>query len=76
LKKSHLSYDRHIHPGAIKFTTYHGSGRLQLVDGLQDHDIVLTTYETLREDWASKGGLYNHAWHRVVLDEGMTANCD
>ncbi|KAK2764390.1 hypothetical protein FQN54_009084 [Arachnomyces sp. PD_36] len=39
---------------------------------LLNHDIVLTTYDTLRYDWlgrAEDGPLYSEEWARVVLDE-------
>jgi SNF2 family DNA or RNA helicase len=52
---------------------YHGSHRSGLSAELRNHDIVLTTYDTLRSEWASKadkGVLYSDIWARVVLDEG------
>ncbi|RYP65443.1 hypothetical protein DL771_008315 [Monosporascus sp. 5C6A] len=65
--------ERHIHPGRVTAITYHGSSRRQLILGLLQNDIVLTTYEVLRDDFAAKQDrdtLYSHRWCRVVLDEG------
>lgn len=65
---------RHIDSTKITFVTYHGPSRQRLVADLLKHDIVLTTYEVLREDLMSSSGatLYSHHWHRIVLDEGIT----
>lgn len=63
----------HIYPGQVRVAIYHGSNRSGLSAELQSHDIVLTTYDTLRSEWASsadKGVLYSEIWARVVLDEG------
>ncbi|SPO06912.1 uncharacterized protein DNG_09606 [Cephalotrichum gorgonifer] len=65
---------RHINSDTIAAITYHGPSRRRLVPDFSRHDIVLTTYETLREDYLAprKSGaqtLYSHHWHRVVLDE-------
>ncbi|KAI8718206.1 hypothetical protein NCS52_00598800 [Fusarium sp. LHS14.1] len=60
---------RHIHPGQLSIATYHGTDRGRLAQQLGDHDIILTTYETLRSDWAAKGPLFAEEWFRVVLDE-------
>jgi SWI/SNF-related matrix-associated actin-dependent regulator of chromatin subfamily A3 len=52
---------------------YHGSNRNGLSAELRSHDVVLTTYDTLRSEWTSKAGggvLYSEIWARVVLDEG------
>ena len=49
---------------------YHGTARKYLSKELQNIDIVLTTYETMRNDWTAKGVLYTGKWHRIVLDEG------
>ncbi|RYP01741.1 hypothetical protein DL764_006103 [Monosporascus ibericus] len=65
---------RHINPDMIATVTYHGPSRKNLVSDLLEYDVVLTTYETLREDlMASKNPdvctIYSHHWHRIVLDE-------
>lgn len=52
---------------------YHGSARRHLSKEIQNVDIVLTTYETMRHDWTAKGALYTERWHRIVLDEGWQA---
>lgn len=54
----------------MKLLVYHGPKRHELVTDLQNNDIVLTTYDTLRMDWSNHGPLYSCAWARVVLDEG------
>ncbi|KAF4995234.1 hypothetical protein FGRMN_5265 [Fusarium graminum] len=64
--------DRHTVDGAIKYFTYHGSARKDQIAKLPEYDVILTTYETLRQDFASKDQrqtLYSHKWHRIVLDE-------
>ncbi|GAW19570.1 hypothetical protein ANO14919_090580 [Xylariales sp. No.14919] len=65
--------ERHIHPGKIRIMVYHGSNRKSLADQFQDSDIVITTYETIRAEWAANEGagtLFSRKWLRVVLDEG------
>lgn len=51
---------------------YHGSARKHLSKELQNVDVVITTYETMRNDWIAKGALYKEKWHRIVLDEGWS----
>lgn len=53
----------------MQLLVYHGSKRQDTANGLGDFDVVLTTYDTLRTDWASRGPLYSYTWARVVLDE-------
>lgn len=53
--------------------TYHGSKRSSLVNEVLDADVVITTYETVRMEWADQSGtrpLQCVRWLRVVLDEG------
>lgn len=52
---------------------YHGSARRELLKKLQNADIVLTTYETMRSDWIAKKALYLEKWHRIILDKGQQA---
>ncbi|PNP78626.1 hypothetical protein FNYG_07972 [Fusarium nygamai] len=59
----------HIIPGQIRVAVYHGTGRQTLAKQFRNNDIVLTTYQTLRSDWANKGPLFTEQWFRVVLDE-------
>jgi SNF2 family DNA or RNA helicase len=61
---------RHIHPDQIKTTVYHGPTRERLSTDLQNYDVVMTTYETLRSEWENNGPLVSSRWLRVVLDEG------
>ncbi|KAF7538369.1 hypothetical protein G7054_g3004 [Neopestalotiopsis clavispora] len=60
----------HIHPEYLKATLYYGSTRNNLRSNLLDYDVVMTTYETLRSEYKTKGPLFSHKWLRVVLDEG------
>lgn len=61
--------EKHIHSGSVTLVTYHGYDRLQLSEKLEHSDIILTTYETMRQDWITNGPLYSKKWHRIVLDE-------
>jgi SNF2 family DNA or RNA helicase len=64
---------RHIHEGQIRTEIFHGSGRESHANQFRDADVVITTYETLRFEWAASKGtrpLYSWKWLRVVLDEG------
>lgn len=49
---------------------YHGTSQQRRHTELEDVDIVLTTYETLRSEWSANGALYSKKWLRLVLDEG------
>ncbi|KAF2239007.1 hypothetical protein EV356DRAFT_226832 [Viridothelium virens] len=60
---------RHIRPACVRVIVYHGSTRQRMHTELEGADIVLTTYETLRAEWMTKGALYSEKWHRLVLDE-------
>lgn len=63
-----------------KIMTYHGADRTRDLSHLLEHDIVVTSYETLTADQSRKDSpgrpgsrspctlLY---WHRVVLDESQ-----
>ncbi|KAF8862893.1 hypothetical protein BDZ45DRAFT_702737 [Acephala macrosclerotiorum] len=61
--------ERHIHAGQMRLAVYHGSNRHLLPSKFWETDIILTTYETLRLDWAASGPLYSGTWRRLVLDE-------
>ncbi|KAK1833651.1 SNF2 family N-terminal domain-containing protein [Podospora conica] len=64
--------DRHIFLGKMRHAIYHGDARKSLSATLGSFDLVLTTYDTLRAEWASGdgGGLFQPGlWCRVVLDE-------
>ncbi|KAI1105178.1 SNF2 family N-terminal domain-containing protein [Jackrogersella minutella] len=47
---------------------YHKAGQYSK-DDLMTHDIVITTYDKLRNDHVKKGPLLSVNWRRVVLDE-------
>lgn len=55
----------------MRVAVYHGSTRRGMSPKFKNNDIVLTTYETVRSDWAANGPLYSEKWYRVVLDEGQ-----
>ncbi|KAI1125768.1 SNF2 family N-terminal domain-containing protein, partial [Nemania abortiva] len=62
----------HIHPEQIRMETYHGPGRESVAARFQEFDIIITTYDTLRAEWATSDGagpLLAWRWLRVVLDE-------
>ncbi|RSL85847.1 hypothetical protein CEP52_016004 [Fusarium oligoseptatum] len=62
----------HVLPGQMNLALYHGTSRDRVSSVLHDHDIVITTYSTLRSEWKSKNGtspLFQNTWARVVLDE-------
>ncbi|KAH6717629.1 SNF2 family N-terminal domain-containing protein, partial [Leptodontidium sp. MPI-SDFR-AT-0119] len=66
---------QHIHEGQIRVGVYHGPNRESLANKFRETDVVITTYETLRSEWASPASegarpLYSWKWLRVVLDEG------
>lgn len=53
--------------------TYHGSKRSSLANEVLAADVVITTYETVRTEWADQSGarpLQCVKWLRIVLDEG------
>ncbi|KAH6876382.1 SNF2 family N-terminal domain-containing protein [Thelonectria olida] len=60
---------KHILPGQIRVATYHGPRRQRVAAQFRSHDIILTTYQTLRSDWIAKGPLFSENWFRIVLDE-------
>ena len=74
-----LSLYRHFVSGSIRATLHHGQNRFQKASELLNHDVVLTTYDTVRSEWSSKkmsgisekAPLYSIEWQRIVLDEGL-----
>lgn len=78
---------RHVHEShALKVYTYHGAGRISSMKAAEfaNHDVIITTYQTLAMDWMPRGkagsqkpkeglrssGLYSLEWRRIILDEG------
>ncbi|KAH3982488.1 hypothetical protein HBI56_015260 [Parastagonospora nodorum] len=61
--------EKHVHYGQLRAAIYHGLNRHLLAPRFNEHDIILTTYETLRLDRVAEGPLYQHEWRRLVLDE-------
>ncbi|ODV91240.1 hypothetical protein CANCADRAFT_12534, partial [Tortispora caseinolytica NRRL Y-17796] len=52
--------------------TYHGSGRTSSLKFLQSHDVVITTYSIIANEFKKNindSPLLNTYWYRVVLDE-------
>ncbi|KAI0387920.1 SNF2 family N-terminal domain-containing protein [Hypomontagnella monticulosa] len=70
---------RHFKEGSLSYKIYHGPTRDDDSAVLEEFDIILTTYETLRVDSPENesarkrsrraGLLHGINWHRVVLDE-------
>ncbi|KAI1125677.1 SNF2 family N-terminal domain-containing protein [Nemania abortiva] len=60
---------RHFRPGVISLCNFHGEKKAKEVNGLINHDIVVTTYQTLVSDRKAKALLQSIMWFRVVLDE-------
>ncbi|KAI0550442.1 SNF2 family N-terminal domain-containing protein [Xylaria curta] len=62
----------HINDGQLRVKIYHGPNRETLANQFQDTDVIITTYETLRNEWAPREEarpLFSWKWLRVVLDE-------
>ncbi|RPA72435.1 hypothetical protein BJ508DRAFT_419475 [Ascobolus immersus RN42] len=59
---------RHLRPDRLRSLTYHGPRRKSRSKMFHQHDIVLTTYDIVVQDWSSKT-LHNIEWLRVILDE-------
>jgi SWI/SNF-related matrix-associated actin-dependent regulator of chromatin subfamily A3 len=66
---------------ALRVSTYHGQKRF-FIDSttIAEHDVVITTYETMTSEYWGKNkkpsaiprkdGLFSVTWRRLVLDEG------
>jgi SWI/SNF-related matrix-associated actin-dependent regulator of chromatin subfamily A3 len=67
-----LQIRMHCQPDRLKTYVYHGPNKNSSAQFLQEHDVVVTTYETLRSynPRATKSGLHAVRWRRVILDEG------
>lgn len=65
---------------ALKVGTYHGSSKLLLsTKEINKYDVVISTYETVMQEWYSvpepesaprNTGVFSVKWRRIVLDEG------
>jgi SNF2 family DNA or RNA helicase len=53
---------------ALRVLDYTGNGRDELRERFADHDVILTTYGTMRRDIAALAG---HAFEYVILDESQ-----
>jgi SNF2 family DNA or RNA helicase len=66
---------RHISPGCISVTRFHGWDRHDNEAQLHNHDVIITTYGTvMAEERRGIGPLHRIKWYRLVLDEGMERN--
>ncbi|KAI0198194.1 SNF2 family N-terminal domain-containing protein [Astrocystis sublimbata] len=62
--------NKHIYPGTVRLTKYHGPARHEVENILPSYDIILTTFGTIMaEHRKRKGPLYKIMWFRLVLDE-------
>ncbi|KAF8893981.1 SNF2 family N-terminal domain-containing protein [Infundibulicybe gibba] len=78
--------DDHCTPGSLSFCVYYGSSRSMTTEQLQQHDVVITTYQTVageNPDATKEAGpskkkkrvertLFDIQWKRIILDEGHT----
>ncbi|KAH8108075.1 SNF2 family N-terminal domain-containing protein [Cristinia sonorae] len=74
----------HVIPGKLSACVYYGSGRTMTVEELRQHDVVITTYQTIvseHDNSTSTAGdgkkkrkvmkaLLEMPWKRIILDEG------
>lgn len=61
----------------MKIRRHHGKDRLSSIEQINDANIILTTYHTVRADWQNgevpaNSILFAVRWKRVILDEGMS----
>lgn len=76
--RSSLMTIRHLQPDSLTYCEYYGPRRSESFDKLVLHDLVLTTFSIVRQDWKRsqdpqterKETLYAIKWNRIVLDEG------
>ncbi|KAF4311501.1 SNF2-related protein [Botryosphaeria dothidea] len=65
--------EQHLHPTGIRWTKHHDSHRIVKLQDLRQHDIVLTTYQTIAAE-RSQGKhlgspIFTAQWGRIILDE-------
>ena len=69
----------HLLPMTLSWFRYYGPKRLETADKVLNHDVVLTTYDTVAMEWQKLdkriSPLFTTEWHRVILDEGKRAPC-
>lgn len=69
-------FRRHLHPQTLRCWTYHGPKRSKDATRMLCHDIVLTTYDVVAQEWRNLDNqlhpLFSTNWRRIVLDEGNT----
>ncbi|KAF8247360.1 hypothetical protein K440DRAFT_601314 [Wilcoxina mikolae CBS 423.85] len=60
----------HTYSGTIKHFMYHGKSRPTDAHSLLQHDIIITSYHVVAQEWKTKNSpLQAINWFRVVLDE-------
>jgi len=62
---------KHFESNMLRLYVYHGTARKISSFASLNHDIVITTYETLTTEWSrhAEKPLFSHTWHRIILDE-------
>jgi SWI/SNF-related matrix-associated actin-dependent regulator of chromatin subfamily A3 len=76
-----LILQRHVLPDNLKIHVDHGQNRKR-VEYLLQHDVVITTYQTLSSAWKKQHStrsldtLFSVSWHRIILDEGKYPSYD
>jgi len=61
-----------LHAPSLSIRVYYGKDRDRSSKSFRNHDLTLTTYDTIRaegRDESRSHGLASVVWHRVVLDE-------
>lgn len=65
--------EQHLHPTSIRWTKHHDSHRIVKLQDLRQHDIVLTTYQTIAAERSQgkhlSSPIFTAQWRRIILDE-------
>jgi SNF2 family DNA or RNA helicase len=63
----------HVRIGTLRQTFHHGRSKLRHGSDLSICGVIITTYETIRQEWSGQAchysPLFATEWHRIVLDE-------